>query len=73
MSELSAFLLNCVVESLLLWHNPKESGIVFGSATAAFLAYALNPFSASTIVCYAVAIASLAAFLWAQMGNFVSR
>ncbi|GLC33413.1 hypothetical protein PLESTB_000072900 [Pleodorina starrii] len=61
------------VESLVLWRNPKESGIAFGSATAAFLAYVLNPFPASTVICYAVAIASLATFLWAQMGNFVSK
>ncbi|EFJ52248.1 hypothetical protein VOLCADRAFT_103251 [Volvox carteri f. nagariensis] len=61
------------VEALLFWRNPKDSGVVFGGATAAFLAYVLNPFSASTIICYAVAIASLATFLWAQMGNIVGR
>ncbi|GIL65583.1 hypothetical protein Vafri_19325, partial [Volvox africanus] len=61
------------VEDLILWRNPKLSGIVFASANLAFLAYSLNPFPASTIICYAVAISSLATFIWASIGHFVSK
>ncbi|GFR49031.1 hypothetical protein Agub_g11053 [Astrephomene gubernaculifera] len=61
------------VEDLALWRDVKSSGAVFGGATAAYLAFLLNPFPAVTIVCYLVAIASLAAFLWSQMGHLVGR
>ncbi|GLI60028.1 hypothetical protein VaNZ11_002093 [Volvox africanus] len=61
------------VEDLILWRNPKQSGFVFAGANLAFLAYALNPFPATTIICYAVAISSLATFIWASIGHFVSK
>ncbi|GIL92320.1 hypothetical protein Vretimale_19579 [Volvox reticuliferus] len=61
------------VEGLILWRNPKQSGFAFAGANLAFLAYVLNPFPATTIICYAVAIASFATFIWASIGHFVSR
>ncbi|KAG2486462.1 hypothetical protein HYH03_014909 [Edaphochlamys debaryana] len=61
------------VEDVLLWRDVKSSALVAGGATGAFLAYTLNPFTASTIVCYLVAILSLAMFIWAQVGNFISK
>lgn len=61
------------VESLLLWRDVKRSGIVFGGATAVYLFILLNPLPWFTLICYALSVGTLAAFLWAQMGNFVSK
>ncbi|PNH06921.1 Reticulon-like protein B1 [Tetrabaena socialis] len=60
------------VEELLLWSKPKDSALVFGGATLAFAAYRANPFTAATIICYAVAGACLLAFTWAQAATFVN-
>lgn len=62
------------VEDLLLWRNPRNSAILFGLATLAYVGLAyFDVVSFFSLFGYVLSIAATATFLWAQIGNFVSR
>lgn len=63
----------CAVEDLLLWRDPKKSGIVFAGATLAYLLLEWSHFSLLSIIANTLLIAVSVAFLWNNIANFTGR
>lgn len=61
------------VEDLLLWRDPKKSGIVFAGATLAYLLLEWSHFSLLSIIANTLLIAVSVAFLWNNIANFTGR
>lgn len=61
------------IEDLLLWRDPKKSGIVFGSITVAYLLLEWSGLSLLTIIADAMLLAVLVCFLWANIGSMIGR
>jgi hypothetical protein len=63
----------CAVEDLLLWRDPKKSGVVFAGATLAYLLLEWSHFSLLSIIANTLLIAVSVAFLWNNIANFTGR
>lgn len=64
------------VEALLLWRDPKRSGLVLGGVVAVFILSCLpsaRNFPALIILCYLVTIVTATMLIWAQLGAVVSK
>ena len=57
------------VQDILLWVDPKRSGIALGGATAVFLALQYGSFNAVSVGAYGLLIAVLGAFVWNNLAN----
>ena len=61
------------VENLLLWRDPKKSGIVVAGATLAYLLLEWSHFSLLSIIANTLLVAVSVAFLWNNVANFTGR
>jgi hypothetical protein len=61
------------VEDLLLWRDPKKSGVVLAGATLAYLLLEWSHFSLLSIVANTLLVAVSVAFLWNNIANFTHR
>ncbi len=61
------------MEDLLLWRDPKKTGIVFGAVTLATILLVLTNFNLIPIVAYALLTAVLGAFAWNNIASFTHR
>jgi Reticulon len=60
-------------EDLLLWRNPKMTGLYFGGATLVFIMFMFMKTPIISIVCYTAGTALLVSTLWARFGRSVGR
>ena len=61
------------MEDLLLWRDPKKSGVVLAGATLAYLLLEWSHFSLLSIAANTLLVAVSVAFLWNNIANFTSR
>ena len=61
------------MEDLLLWRDPKKSGVVLAGATLAYLLLEWSHFSLLSTVANTLLVAVSVAFLWNNIANFTSR
>ena len=61
------------VEDLLLWRDPKKSGIAFGGATLVFLFFFFLKMPMISLILYSVGAILLIVTLWSRFGKSVGR
>ena len=66
-------LLPPTVEDLLLWRDPKKSGIALGGATALFLTLQLASFNVISTTAYALISLILGCFLWNNVASLTHK
>lgn len=64
---------NQEVEDLLLWRDPKKSGVVLGGATLLYLILDVSGLSLLSIVANTLLIAVSISFLWNNIASFTGR
>ncbi len=60
------------MDALLLWQDPRKSGIVFGGITAAYILLEWTKYSLINLVANFLLIAVIGAFLWNNVANFTN-
>ncbi len=61
------------MEELLLWRDPKKSGIVLGGATAAVLFLQFARFNVISTAAYGLISLILGCFLWNNIAAFTHK
>lgn len=63
----------CTVEDLLMWRDPKQSGIVFGSITLAYLVLEWSGKSLLSLGAYGVLLAGAVLFGWTYFAAMTKK
>ena len=61
------------VEDLLMWRDPKKSGLVFAGVTLGYLLLEWSHYSLLTIIANVLLIAVTVSFLWNNIAGFTGR
>ena len=60
------------MDALLLWRDPRKSGIIFGGITAVYILLEWTKYSLINLVSNFLLIAVIGAFLWNNVANFTN-